>query len=225
MKFLRPERFNTDPHSPSAAKEYKHWMQRFGNFLAAIETHEPNKLHTLINYISPEVCDSNYIDGIDDYDAAIVKLDDIYKSRDNVVFARHILATRKQKSEETIDMYVQSLTTIGKIMQTLKQSLQRSTVMKPSGNALITGLSSNNIRQRLLEDENLDLAAAIAKARTLESAQRNSEEYRATTTSRIEESAITGDSISATSDSVSKYQTSVPQNNSIPVICATIKES
>ena len=57
-------------------KEYKHWMQTFSNFLAAIEIHELNKLHALINYISPEVYD--YIDGIDDYDTAITKLDDNY---------------------------------------------------------------------------------------------------------------------------------------------------
>ena len=167
-KFFIPEQFNTDPHLPSDAKEYKHWMQTFSNFLAAIETHEPNKLHNLINHISPEVYD--YIDGIDDYDAATTKLGDIYMLQDNVVFARHILATRKEKSEETIDVYAQSLQQLAKLC---KFEAFTATVHsnKAIRDAFITGLSSNDIRQHLLEDENLDLSVAIAKARTLESAQ------------------------------------------------------
>ena len=42
---------------------------------------------------------------------------------------------------------------------------------------MISGLSSNEIRQRLLEDRSLTLKTAYDRARTLDLAQKNSEEY------------------------------------------------
>ena len=121
-------------------------------------------------------------------------------------------------------MYAQSLRQLTK---SCKFEAATATIHnnKAIQDAFITGLSSNGIQQRLLEDENLDLAAAIAKARTLESAQRNSKKYRATMTNRIEESAATGDSISANGDFISKSQASVPQNNNLPVICVRLLKS
>ena len=45
-------------------------------------------------------------------------------------------------------------------------------------NAFVSGISSNFIRQRLLENDTLTLSAAFNQARTLEVAQRNAENYQ-----------------------------------------------
>ena len=54
-KFLRPQIFDKDPNSSTASKEWTHWYRTFETFLAAIASHEPNKLDTLINYVDPTV--------------------------------------------------------------------------------------------------------------------------------------------------------------------------
>ena len=149
-------------------------MKTFNNFLDSIATHNPDKLCMLVNYISPEVYD--YIDGIDDYDAAITKLNDIYKLQVNVVFARHTLATRKQKPDESIDMYVQALRQLAKPCNFEAVSAETHSD-EAIQDAMITGVLSSTIRQRLLEDDELKLDEAITKARAYKLAQENSEVY------------------------------------------------
>ena len=106
-KYLRPVRFGSDPTSPNSAREFTHWLQTFNNFLVSIAEHGPNKLNTLVNYVTSDVFD--YIEGITVYEEAIQRLSDIYVQPENVVFARHVLATRSQKDGESIDTYVQVL--------------------------------------------------------------------------------------------------------------------
>ena len=92
-KFLRPDRFEADPSSSGAAREWKHWYTTFKNFLEAIQSHSPNKLNTLINYIAPRVYE--YIADCQEYDTAIQTLEQLYVKPKNEVFARHLLSTRK----------------------------------------------------------------------------------------------------------------------------------
>lgn len=173
-KFLRPARFGADPHSPTGAKEFKHWLETFNNFLTSIADQNPDKLKTLINYVTFDVF--NLIEGITVYEEAIAKLKDVYVIPTNAVFARYVLASRKQKYDETIDVYVQSLRQLARDC-----NFEAVSAMKHCDeairDAMIAGISSNVIRQRLLENKSLDLQTAIEQARTLESANRDSEIY------------------------------------------------
>lgn len=83
-KYLRPERLNIDPKSTSATKEYNHWKLTFLNFLSSLNGENINKFHALMNFISPDVYE--YLDGIDNYDLAIAKLDDIFIKTKNDIF-------------------------------------------------------------------------------------------------------------------------------------------
>ena len=111
-RFLKPAVFDKDPNSPTASKEWTHWFRTFSNFLTAIEEHHPDKLNMLINYIDHNVYD--YISECSNYESAIEILKNLYVKPKNVVFARHLLATRKQKSGETIDEYLQALKELSK---------------------------------------------------------------------------------------------------------------
>ena len=75
-----------------------------------IEDHNPNKLNTLINYISPGVFQLIS----DTYDGAIATLESIFIRKKNEIFARHLLATRRQKSGETLNEYIQELKVLAK---------------------------------------------------------------------------------------------------------------
>ena len=42
-RYLRPERLDADPNSPTAKQEYKHWKRTFDAFLTAVAEHTPDK--------------------------------------------------------------------------------------------------------------------------------------------------------------------------------------
>ena len=102
-KTLKPVRLDLDASSPNASKQWKHWRRTFENFLEEVtETsgRQPNKLRTLINYVSHTVYE--YIDELENYDECITKLEELYCKTPNEIFARHCLATRSQESTESI---------------------------------------------------------------------------------------------------------------------------
>ena len=70
--FLRPERFDADPNSPEAAKQWLHWKRTFNSFMTAIQSHTPDKLDVLCNYVSPSVY--TYIADYKTYAEAITAL-------------------------------------------------------------------------------------------------------------------------------------------------------
>lgn len=52
-KFLGPEQLDTDSNFATAAKEWRHWHRTFNCFHDSIAAHEPNKLDTHCNFMSP----------------------------------------------------------------------------------------------------------------------------------------------------------------------------
>ena len=109
---LKPARHDLDPNSPSAAKEWKHWHRTFRNFIDECDENAPNKFRTLVNYVSHKVYDC--IDDCADYDAAIETLTQMYIKTPNEIFARHLLATRRKKSGETLTEFLQELRKLSK---------------------------------------------------------------------------------------------------------------
>ena len=185
-KYLKLERLDTPPNTPLSSKNFNHWFRSFSSFLGKII--DPNihcdldKLDTLINCVSPDVYE--YIAECDTFDTAVNCLKELYIKPPNEIYARHLLATCCQKEEENIDEYVQRL-----------QLLAKECNFKPVDavqnhddcvrDAFISGLRSNVIRQRLLENKTLQLNVAIDQARALHTAQKNSEAYTHTQTAIV----------------------------------------
>ena len=173
-KFLRPDRFEADPHSSGAAGERKHWYRTFNNFLEAIEPHKPDKLKTLVSYIVPRVYE--YIADCDDYDSAITTLEKIYVKPKNEVFARHLLSTRKQQTSESLHEFLQALKQLSGDCN-FKAVTAEKYKEEAVRDAFISGLRSSVIRQRLLESRTLELQDAFEKALALDVAQKSSYSY------------------------------------------------
>lgn len=173
-RILRPDRFDADPNSSEASKEWKHWHKTFSNFLESISSHSPNKLDVLANYLSPKVYD--YISECTSYDSAINTLTGLYVKPKNEVFARHLLATRRQKPGETLDEFLQALKSLSTDCN-FKQVTAEKHREEYIRDAFISGLRSQHIRQRLLEHKTLELAAAFDEARALDIAQQSSDSY------------------------------------------------
>ena len=173
-KVLRPERLETDPNSGEASKEWLHWKRTFDNFLAALPQDDLDKLSVLANFVSPSIF--QHIEECTEYEAAVGILQALFVKPRNEIFARHLLATRCQQPHETLDEFLQSLKTLSKDcnFQSVTASKYREENIR---DAFITGLRSPSIRQRLLENNMLDLKTMFDQARSLELAMCNSESY------------------------------------------------
>ena len=178
-RILKPDRLELDPSvsgAGSANKAYTHWKATFTNFLSILgeaANTEQKKLLILINYVSSDIY--NLISAQTEYAAAIAVLDNIFIKEKNESYARHLLLSRTQKPDESIDQYMIALQTLAKECKfedvTAAQHREQSI-----RTAFIGGVASNQIRQRLLEDTK-NLNDTLNSALTLEQALKNSEQY------------------------------------------------
>ena len=149
-KVLHPEQLEIDPNSGIAAKDWLHWKRTLENFLAVLSQESLDKLTVSFNYISQSIFQQ--IEDCQNYEESIEALQNLFIKPKNEVFARHLLATRIQTPTETLDEYLQALKVLSKdcnfknvtAMQYCEESIR---------DAFISGLQSNLIRQRLLENK------------------------------------------------------------------------
>ena len=176
-KALRPDRFNENPNTATAAKEFKHWIQTFEYYIEVLPQDGLDKLKILTNFVSPLVYD--FISDCATYESAKETLRKKYVKPANEIFARHLLATRKQQPNETLDELLQSLKILSRDcnFRNIEAAVYRDEYIRDS---FISGLISNTIRQRLLENTSSELQVIFNQARALEMAQKNSESYSVT---------------------------------------------
>ena len=178
-KFLRPQVFDVEPNSQLADKNYLHWKKTFDNFIKTLEKglkagETLDKLPLLENSISATVYE--YISDCTSYDEAEKVLKDVYIKPKSEIFARYILASRKQDPSESADQYLQVLNNLSKDcnFKNVSAMQNRDDYIRDS---FIAGLKSQSIRQRLLENKTLSLKEAFDQTRALELAQKQSESY------------------------------------------------
>ena len=172
-KFLKPHRFEAT--SADTAAEWTHWQTTFKNFLIQFpDASSDQKLTLLINFVAPPIF-THFAD-CTSFDGAMTTLDRIYVKQTNEIFGRFQLQSRKQKITEDIDSYITALKNLARFCNYKDVSAD---VYKEESirDAMITGICSDTIRQRLLEQETLTLEEAILKARSLEAAHKNAEAY------------------------------------------------
>ena len=173
-KALKPLRLDLDPNFPNAAKQWKHWKRTFDNCIEECGDTAPDRFRSIFNFISAEVF--VYVEECETYEAVIETLDRLYVKTPNKIFARHDLATRKQQPGESLDEFLEEQKKLSKHcgFDAVTAETYRSEMIRHS---FINGLTSNYIRQRLLENFELSLDRAYEIARTLHTAKKNSELY------------------------------------------------
>ena len=174
-KLLKPETFEALPDSESSSQRWTHWKIRFNKFVQKCkDATDEDKLDLLINLISPFIYP--YITDCADLTEALKTLDGIYNPTKSVIFARHKLITSKQESSETIDVYFQRLKSLARECNyaAVNKITHESEAIRE---AFVAGITSSNIRQRLLETENTDLDHIYNLARSLEVAKVQAETY------------------------------------------------
>ena len=175
-RLLRPDRFDVEPSDPGATKKWLHWLRTFQNFISSLtDAQQLNKLNLLINYISPNVFE--FVSDSTNFEDAIQTLSGLYDKPKNEIFARHLLATCKQESGQTLDQFMQKLKSLAKDC-----NFKAATALEIRDEAIrdsfISGLLDGGVRQRLLEKETLNLSQAFETARSLELAHQQSLTYQ-----------------------------------------------
>ena len=171
-KVLCPERLEMDPNSCEASKKNGF----IGNECLTTSWLSYQKETLTSSWYWRITFLLQHIEDCTDYEAAVGILQALFVKPRNEIFSRHILATRCQQPHEMLDEFLQALKTLSKDCNF--QSVTASKYCEESiWDAFITGLRSPSIRQRLLENNTLDLKAIFDQARSLELAMRNSESY------------------------------------------------
>ena len=178
-RLLRPGKLEVLPEEPEATRIFDHWLKTFDTFLEAVRTaaenaDNVNKLGLLTNLLTHQTF--AFIADSATYEEARETLNNAYHRRKNIVFARHLLMTRTQKPSENINEYVHALRQLARdcAFQNVTAEIYKDELTR---DAFISGISSSVIRQRLLEDTNLDFQTAVKKAQMLEQAERQSGSY------------------------------------------------
>ena len=94
-KALRPDKFDVSASNNNSAKEFKHWLKTFEYYLEVLPQSGLDKLCVLTNYVSPTVYEC--FSECNSYQSALEILKSIYIKPTNEVFARHLLAIRRQQ--------------------------------------------------------------------------------------------------------------------------------
>lgn len=182
-RYLRPDRFDVEPNTTAADLKWLHWYSTFNNFLSeecAKDTPESMKLKLLVNHLSPTIF--SHIRAIKTYKEAIKTLENIYVKPTNEILARHLLTTRKQRSDETVKEYIQALKLLALDCRFTEVTAEEHQKESMRG-AFIAGISSQKIRERLLEKLNLTLDEAVNLAISLEDAGINTQAFHNTSPS------------------------------------------
>ena len=175
-KCLQPEKLAIDPNATSAEDDWKFWYKTFSNFIAAMPQGDDalDKLSVLTAYLTAPIY--KLVSEETTYDGAITALKNLFVKPKNQVYARHMLASAQQNVCESIDEFVLRINKLSQECDFVAVNAQQyQDDMKRD--SFINGISSNFIRQRLLENRTLTFTEAYEKARSLELAKINSESY------------------------------------------------
>jgi len=188
-RLLQPAILEADPSKERSAKIYKHWVRTFESFFSAGQSAVLQSVHEdddgddstldkpalLSNHISPGVY--FYVEDCNSYDATRKELDRVYLKKDlNDVYARHRLLTRKQKPAEDVAQFNHAIKDLSKdcVCNAVTAEEFRADLAR---DAVITGLDSSTIRQRLLEEDTLSFQSAVTKTLVLERAQKRASSF------------------------------------------------
>ena len=179
-KLLKPKDLDVLPTDANAASVFKYWIAIFESFLQAVETVqaaidpsvEVNRRGLLVNFLTSAY---QYIEDCETYEAAVAELKRVYVRTKNNVFARHLLATRRQLPGESLQQFLSE----NFFERLLLQSRYRL--------AVPLGASTRRVYQRTgfcccatktsEEGRSFSLEAALEQAYSLERAQQQLSSY------------------------------------------------
>ncbi|CAB4031891.1 Hypothetical predicted protein [Paramuricea clavata] len=135
-----PTKFNIE--ATDAYIEWKAWIESFNIYAVAVELEKKKE----------------------SFKEAVEALEGYFTPRRNVIAERHKFRSRKQNADETIDAY---LTSLRELVKTCEFGALEDEMLRDH---IVEKCYSKQLRERLLAQEELDLAKTLRIARSSESA-------------------------------------------------------
>ena len=114
----KPKDLAADPNYFDAPRVFKYWLRTVEDYIATLNeiprkgAPEVIKTRIIRGFLSPEIYP--HVEKAGDYDAIVELLRQIYITRKNNVYARHLLVSRKQAAGEKVAEYLQALRLLAK---------------------------------------------------------------------------------------------------------------
>ncbi|XP_059842546.1 uncharacterized protein LOC132403197 [Hypanus sabinus] len=170
---LRLEKLDVDPQDSEAALAFELWLACFQSYLEVIPVTEPATMYKiLLSRVSPKVF--SLIRDLPTYQGALDAPKRQYLQLVNTVYARHRLATRRQRADESSAEFLRALQTLVRTCDCKALTAEQHLELLVR-DIFVTGLRSVYVRQRLLENADLTLRSVIKMADTLEAALHNAD--------------------------------------------------
>ena len=194
-KLLKPGQLAIDPNSPTAGKGWKHWVRRFEDYVSQFtaskseDEAEAYKLSVLVNYADTEVYE--YFDHCKTYSEAKAVLQELYVKEPSEIFARYVLLTSRQKADQSLADFRCALNKLAKDCNfaSLTATQHKDSLLR---DAFIAGISSSEIRQRLLENKTLTYSEAYSLSVTFDDARKNNLRFGGSPNVKLESTMAAG---------------------------------
>ncbi|CAB4007875.1 Transposon Tf2-9 poly [Paramuricea clavata] len=162
-----PTKFNIE--ATDAYIEWKAWIESFNIYAVAVELEKKSdgvQTATMLHCLGPAVqrIFRTLPSKKESFKEAVEALEGYFAPRRNVVAERHKFRSRKQNADETINAY---LTSLRELVKTCEFGALEDEMLRDQ---IVEKCYSKQLRERLLAQEELDLAKTLRIARSSESA-------------------------------------------------------
>ena len=216
-KLLKPSKLSIDPNSASATKEWRHWLKTFKSYVSRYlsetseEQAEEDKLAALISCSTPQVYE--LFDHCETYSEAEQTLDKLFVKRPHDIFARYLLRSARQEPNQSLAEFRSCLVKLAKdcVFKDVTASQYQDDMIR---DAFINGISSSDIRQRLLENKTLSMKQAYEQALVIDDAKRESRMFTKSSSSEVSVEEINSTQQANEESDVSQQQQVASVNSS-----------
>ena len=117
-RILKPDKLSIDPNSPTASKQWKHWIRTFNSYVSRFVSgsssaaEDGDKLAALVSCATADIFE--YFDHCSTFVEAEEVLKKLYVKKPNEIYVRHLLSTAKQGSNQTLSDFKCSLIKLAK---------------------------------------------------------------------------------------------------------------
>ena len=172
----------TMPSDPKATRAYDRWKRIFNAYISHYQgASEDDKIGALSKALDDDVY--YYVSSASTLAEALKQLDELYGKKGSNLYNRYALIKRSQNSNEEVTEFVAALEALAKNcnfkLDNCDEAVVREYVLL---GALVNGLYSEEIRTKILEEPNITYSAAVAKAKSMAKASKESRNFKSATT-------------------------------------------
>jgi len=171
MGLRPPDRFTPAAGAGNASQSWKKWLEQYDNYMLASEKHEKDdkiQVATLLTLLGPDALDVYRSFGLTEAEKNDIKIvkrkfEGYYTPKVNETYERYKFLKRRQAGGEKFEVYLAELKNLISTCQ--YHPSENDKILRDQ---IVTGIHSNAVREKLLDQDKLTLDKAIELCRSNE---------------------------------------------------------